>query len=614
MSTYKILLVEDDPIDYRIISAKLNSSRGLRCEIQHAETLGEAMALLKTYLPHIILLDLSLPDSLGIETLLKTRSAAGQVPIIVLTGYDDEATALKAVREGAQDYIIKGQINHQLLTRSVLYAMERNTIMQKAEQAEHGYRLLLDTMNEGAVYIDNENLIRMVNQRFTELTGYTDEELYGTKFDLLIASSSDGARQNVFIPQLNDANPFEIKLRKKNGSYGWFIIKGKTLLEANGIIAGALMMHTEITEQKKAQQHAKEKEKEYHTLLETMHEGLVYVDNASHLKYANKRFCEMTGFAMEELLDKPVFEELLSGQSTKTISAIKNSLRNPSGSNAEIELKKKSGEKLYCRINATPIYNESNEPIGSLGTLSDITEEKITKEKLHFTSKELNRFIYKTSHDLKGPIASIIGLTNVAKYDVNEPASLRYFDMIHTSAATLDDMLTNLLHVVRIKDEQVIPASISIRLLVGQLIAKFKMTDESGEIKFSSDLNCKEHFCSDIRLLTPILNNLIDNGVKFRRRDYIDPAIHIKIYDYQNGIRIEIEDNGIGIRNDYMKQLFYMFSRGNADVKGAGLGLYLVKNAVEKLRGTIETESQEGIKTKFSIYIPEMIPDLNSSS
>ncbi len=127
-----VLLVEDNPIDVRLVEAQLNRS-GIDFALEQAKTLGEAMQRLNFRPADVILLDLSLPDSSELETFANLHSKWADIPVVILTGREDAELAIRAVREGAQDYLHKGKFDSESLTRSIRYAIERAT-RQKAEK------------------------------------------------------------------------------------------------------------------------------------------------------------------------------------------------------------------------------------------------------------------------------------------------------------------------------------------------------------------------------------------------------------------------------------------------------------------------------------------------
>jgi len=138
----KVLLVEDSRGDARLIQEYLAEVEGLRFEVEGADRLAQGMARLTDGGIDVVLLDLALPDSRGLDTFIKMHAAAPHVPIVVLTGFNDEILAVKAVQEGAEDYLVKGHVNSHLLARSLRYAIERN----RRRQAERALRLTQEKM------------------------------------------------------------------------------------------------------------------------------------------------------------------------------------------------------------------------------------------------------------------------------------------------------------------------------------------------------------------------------------------------------------------------------------------------------------------------------------
>ncbi len=131
----RVLLIEDNPADARMIQEMLNGLRDGAPELTTADRLSTAIGKLAGEKQDAVLLDLSLPDSQGFDTFLKVREQAGSVPIVLLTGLDDEAFAVRAMQEGAQDYLIKGQVNGHLLSRAIRYAIERNKLLRELQDA-----------------------------------------------------------------------------------------------------------------------------------------------------------------------------------------------------------------------------------------------------------------------------------------------------------------------------------------------------------------------------------------------------------------------------------------------------------------------------------------------
>lgn len=166
----KVLLVEDNPLDVRLLKEALVDSKTADFDLVHVDRLEHALKRLGDGGIDLVLLDLSLPDSQGLATATKVREAFPNVPLVVLTGLDDEFMAVRALQEGAQDYVAKGQISNGLLVRSLRYAYERSRILTELEQRrleiqarEENFRNVITTNLDAIVIVDQRGIVRFVN-------------------------------------------------------------------------------------------------------------------------------------------------------------------------------------------------------------------------------------------------------------------------------------------------------------------------------------------------------------------------------------------------------------------------------------------------------------------
>ncbi len=176
----KILLIEDNPGD-AILIEELLSTGGIRFELQCVERLSLGIKQLETASFDVILLDLGLPDSFGIETLRKLNETKPKAPIIVLTGLADEAVGSEAVKSGAQDYLLKGQIDKNLLTRSISHAIERKQSLDTIQAASREWSASFDAMADGVSIHSVDNTILKANRSLLELLGKSADEVIGRK-------------------------------------------------------------------------------------------------------------------------------------------------------------------------------------------------------------------------------------------------------------------------------------------------------------------------------------------------------------------------------------------------------------------------------------------------
>ncbi len=171
----RVLLVEDNPGDADLIDELLSKECDTGFSVQCVPRLAAALEQVKTNSFDVILLDLGLPDSAGLDTLLAMRKGAASLPIVVLTGNDDDRMGLAAIRQGAQDYVVKGHVYGGFLSRILRFAVERRQIEERLRQAA----TVFENTNEGITVTDAQERILMVNRAFCELTGYTEQEVLG---------------------------------------------------------------------------------------------------------------------------------------------------------------------------------------------------------------------------------------------------------------------------------------------------------------------------------------------------------------------------------------------------------------------------------------------------
>lgn len=223
---------------------------------------------------------------------------------------------------------------------------------------------------------------------------------------------------------------------------------------------------------------------------------------------------------------------------------------------------------------------------------------------LEATNKELNTFIYKAAHDLRGPLCSIMGLTKLADMEGEKENFKEYIHKISESTLKLDAILLSLIDVMSIKDTLPVLSKIDLKSLIDIVKKRLKYIEGYEDVKFKVRIENKSGFFSDESILNSILYNILENGIKYRKVSSPESYIAIKVSDVNAGIKIEIEDNGIGIDAEIKDRIFEMYFRGNEDSKGSGLGLYLVSNGIKKLGGTVVVESKLNSGTLFTIEFP----------
>lgn len=230
---------------------------------------------------------------------------------------------------------------------------------------------------------------------------------------------------------------------------------------------------------------------------------------------------------------------------------------------------------------------------------------KHTNNELINANNELDLFIYRASHDLKGPIARLLGITLLAKMDNKDDALKEYIDLIEKGAVDINKVLNKLNNVHFINREIINREEIDFNKILKE--CKENLTNYIDETDLSIKLTSEPNFSlnSDYILMKIILENLLENGVIFKKTKKVQ--IEVTLRTSRKSIIISVEDNGLGILKDQHEKIFDMFYRGSERSKGNGLGLYLVRKAVQKLHGKINVESDEGKFACFTISLPKVI-------
>lgn len=219
-------------------------------------------------------------------------------------------------------------------------------------------------------------------------------------------------------------------------------------------------------------------------------------------------------------------------------------------------------------------------------------------------NRELDSFLYSTSHDLRAPIASILGLINIAEHDVKESIAHDYFGKIKERIQQLDNTIKDILMLSKSANAEPEIISVDLDKLLNKIILGMDFYSGAREITFHRLLQTREIKTDELQLEN-ILMNLISNAVKYHDTSKNDPYIKVAVTQDKHSYYISVEDNGQGIPDSSVNQIFRMFYRANDSSDGTGLGLYIVNEAINRLGGKITVESTHGEGTTFFIKLPK---------
>ena len=401
-----------------------------------------------------------------------------------------------------------------------------------------------------------------------------------------------------------------------NGAPHYCLLNVSPIINADKQISGALVCATNISKIKNAEHALRQSEERYRTIFENSGLGIC-TSNGVQITKVNPAFAEMVGYQTHELVNnspKLIVEEHLLKDLENTMTNIKSG--EISSADFELNFIRKDQSILHGYIRMRGIYDGSGKYKESITTITDITtikraqkalEEKNTSlEKYIESNMQLENFAYLASHDLKAPIRTILGFTQILSKKLNnqlDDKERQYFDYIMKGAKGMDRLIHKLLEYSKVNTQKVEKDIIILPDLIDNVLEDLRVSIEESKAKIITSCIPKAIF-GDYVQIKQLLQNLIANAIKFRKKKE-PPFIEIKAMEEINYWRFEVEDNGIGISPSFHDKIFQLFRKlhGPKDYEGTGIGLALCKKVVELHGGKISLQSipEQGTTFIFTI-------------
>ncbi|MGE5503231.1 MAG: EAL domain-containing protein [Actinomycetota bacterium] len=379
-----VLVVEDNPGDARLVELYLREDPANPFKVVKATCLADALEALTSSPADVALLDLSLPDSYGLSTLSRLRASHPTLPVVVLTGTADEAIAIAALREGAQDYLVKGQGSGDLVRRAVRYAIERSGADVALRRSEARFRAVFASAGIGVVLADADGHIMEANPAFCAMVGYGEDELKGRDCTILTHAddtAADAAVRAEMIDGRRDSYNMEKRFVAKDGRVVW----GRLTVSAGRDADGQALRFTvaaieDITERKRLEDNMRLAA----TVFENTGEGLFVTDARHRIIHVNPAFTELTGFLPDDVMGETP-KVLSSGRHGPDFyERLHQSLAETGKWQGEIWNRRKTGEMFAEWLNIAAVRNDKGEITNYVAVFSDITSRKQVEERLSY--------------------------------------------------------------------------------------------------------------------------------------------------------------------------------------------------------------------------------------
>ncbi len=370
MRNMKCLLVEDDHSSAEFFKQILTQSQNINHEIDLVDSLSAALEEIALNSYDIIFLDLSVTDSEGLETFTRIYQAAPHIPIIIITCLDDEEFAINAIQQGAQDYLLKGQIESKTLVRTVDYAIERKRVENELKETENQKNAILDGISANVLYLDKDLNIIWLNKAALKDLNKTKEEIIGHPCHIACDVKQDICEE---CPVKKVVETQESEMSKITFEEGKVLdIHAEPVFTREGQLQGVVTITHDIT----AEHQAQETMNKLSLAIEQNPASVVITDLKGRIDYVNSRFSEITGYAFKEVVGQKMSiiksgytDEGLYRDLWRTILAGKEW-------RGEIENKKKNGELFWEHVMISPIADKEGKVTHFLSVQEDLTKRR----------------------------------------------------------------------------------------------------------------------------------------------------------------------------------------------------------------------------------------------
>lgn len=499
-----------------------------------------------------------------------------------------------------------------------------------------------------------------IDLRYTEYnTGHVQQmaELYSSRISpnsFFLNAVTNAEDRSFFSEQMQKAlagEQFSLNTTLGTGRNRWFEIGFNPIYNNLKTVVGLAIFTKDITDRKISEDNSRKKQQLLSSINRNINEGIYRTELDKGWRYVNKEFVRIFGYADKEEMFAVPGEQLYAepGMRDKLREQL---LVNHSLDNVEVAFKRKDGS-IFWGLTSCTLTTDRDGAKFCDGAIRDITPLKEAEERLRKLNRELtesnyelarheeelaasneelranqedmnqvlcqlqqvvkqleernfelDQLVYKTSHDLRSPLTSILGLVNLMKIDSNgkpDECLLRIEESIHK----LDNFVRSMLNYGRASRAAQVAEPVDIEEIILQSLADVEYMPAYKRLRVMYDINLKSDIViSDKQRLSIIVSNIVSNAVKYADLEKEKCFLNIKVNSSADQVTMVFEDNGIGISEQYLSKVCDMFFRGTELSDGSGLGMYIVRQTVERLQGELIVLSEQNQGSCFTIHFP----------
>lgn len=361
-------------------------------------------------------------------------------------------------------------------------------------------------------------------------------------------------------------------------------------------------------------QELKRSRERFRMAVEGTRAGLYEWNKASGSMYLGPYFKTLLGYDDGDLTDLTFdgFREMIHPEDVRRFEAsLERHLKSRQPYQTELRLRTKGGSYKWVSDSGISRLNEAGELVSLVGSIIDIEERKMAEQQIRLqndllakANDELDRFVYSASHDLRAPLSSLLGLISIAERTDSKEEVMLCLEMMKKRVVTMEGFIKEITDYSRNSRLRVERQPVLVRGLVQEVVDSLKYTSGAERIKIEIDAAPDLMFITDPSRLKVVLNNLIANAIKYHDLTKDTPFIRLSAAANGKSNVIMVTDNGQGIPKEHMSHIFDMFYRASENSEGSGLGLYIVKETLTKLTGSIDVESELYKGSTFRVELP----------
>jgi two-component system CheB/CheR fusion protein len=490
-------------------------------------------------------------------------------------------------------------------------AEDRQRAEAALRESEERYRRIVETSAEGIWVIDAESRTTYVNLRMAEMLSCSPQDMLGGyPNDFLFGEDLEAARQEFRLKRQGNDQPFDFRLRRRDGSAIWVRVANRPLYRDNGQFVGVLGMFSDITERQKLEEALRRSEHHYRALADSVPEFVFTCKPDGQCDYCNQRWCDYTGLTFEQTKDFGWSRALHPDDAERSMERLREAFHRGQSFDCEYRIRKGDGSYRWFLTRIVPLHDEQGQVVKWFGICTDIDHQRRLQEALQEADRRKDEFLALLAHELRHPLAAIRNAAEAAKLlDGADTRMQGVAELIARQVQHLSRLVDDLLDVSRITHGKVAlhKERMELAAVVTRAVETVRPLIEARQQELTIALLPEPLWLeADATRLVQVLGNLLANATRYTEAG---GRIWLTAEVDSTDVILSVRDTGIGIPVEFMPRIFDRFMQGDRSSArsegGLGIGLTLVKSLVEMHGGSVQASSAgPGKGSEFVVRLP----------